>query len=121
MGDRPSHRLEGPFGDVMRVLTGRGHVQRDARCLNQRLKRVGHHPLIGAHVDVGGGTAGEVDDRVREGFVHRNSSLAVASEPSAVAEGTVERLTEGSHHVFDGVVVAGLEIPTPSRRRSIPA
>src|SRR5439155_10028766 len=48
--------------------------------------------------------------RARLRVVHRDYCIAVARDPAAIAEGCVERLSDGERGVLRGVVVACLEV-----------
>jgi hypothetical protein len=47
---------------------------------------------------------------VGQGLIHGHPRFAVASQSPTVAERHVEGFTEGAHHVFDRVMIAGLQV-----------
>ena len=103
-------RFEGPFGDVV------GFCPVAVTCSVMRAVWTSDSnawvtiPSSGRDRDLRRRPTREVNHGVRERFIHRHARFAVASEALAITQRLVQRFTEGAHHVFDGVVIAGLEV-----------
>src|SRR5512146_2520311 len=65
-----------------------------------------------AHLGIDGvrGAAAEIDGGYRERFVHRHDEVAGAQNAALVAQGPIERLSQGNADVLDRVVLVDVEI-----------
>lgn len=68
------------------------------------------HHVVGFAGEHAVRAAGDVDGRVREGFVHRDEAVAEPTNTALVAERLVERVTEDDRGVLDGVVCLDLDV-----------
>ena len=101
---RAADRLERRLGDVMRIRPV-ASTWMHMRPLSARLcEHVLREARVELQVEHGGAASAEIDCRARERVVHRHDRVAVARDPTAVAERAVERLAERDRRVLGRVV-----------------